>query len=101
MEEQYDIREEGAAKKKKKKRTAIQATNFFVTTYNVFSIRRRTRKVYVTTTMAKKCTKKCAARAKNVFFSPITPTDFCFFFLPFSLPSPLALYIFVFGLGKL
>ena len=34
-------------------------------------------------TTAKKCTKKCASRAKLFFFSNQT-----FFFLPFSLPSP-------------
>ena len=39
-------------------------------------------------TTAKKCTKKCAARAKLLFCS----LDLLlFFFLPFSLPSPLSI----------
>ena len=98
MEEQYDTREEGATKKKKKKKkgSAIQATNFFVTTYDVFSIRRGTRKFHVTTTTAKKCTKKCATRAKNVFFLA-SYTFFC----RSRFRRRLALYNFVFGLGKL
>ena len=92
-------RRRGQRRKKKKKRTAIQATNFFVTTYNVFSIRRGTRKFHVTTTTAKKCTKKCAARAKNVFF--FANYTYWFFFCRSRCRRRLALYIFVFGLGKL
>ena len=51
----------------KKKRTGTQATKFFVSTYNIFSIKRVTSKFQVATTMAEKCTKKCAAGAKLFF----------------------------------
>ena len=64
-------------KKKKKKRTGTQATKVFVSTYDFFSIKRVTRKFHVTKTTAKKCTKKCAKRAKNVFFLLNRPVDFC------------------------
>ena len=51
----------------KKKRTGTEATKFFVSTYNIFSIKRVTSKFQVATTMAEKCTKKCAAGAKLFF----------------------------------
>ena len=51
----------------KKKRTGTQATTCFVSTYNIFSIKRVTSKFQVATTMAEKCTKKCAAGAKLFF----------------------------------
>ena len=40
---------------------------FFFSTYNIFFIKRVTRKFHVAATTAKKCTKKCAAGAKLIF----------------------------------
>ena len=46
--------EKRAALKKKKKK-GIQGTKFFVSTYNIFSIKRVMRKFHVATTTEKKC----------------------------------------------
>ena len=73
----------------KKKRKGTQAIFFFCgrihvrkshngsyhgswCTYDIFFIKRVTRKFHVTTTSAKKCNKKCIARAKLLFL----PIDF-------------------------
>ena len=53
-------------------------TKFFVTTYNIFSIKRVAKKFHVVTTMTKKCRKK---GAKLLWF----------FFLPLSLPTPFSI----------
>ena len=52
----------------KKKRTGTQATKFFVSTYNIFSIKRVTSKFHVATTMAKKCTKS-VLQVQSCFFA--------------------------------
>ena len=72
----------GSEKQRKIKRTGTQAVKFFGSTYDIFSIKRVTRKFHIATTTAKKCTKKCAARAKLLFllflFWLIRPIDiFC------------------------
>ena len=54
----------GSEKKKANRNTS---NKFFVSTYNIFSIKRVTSKFQVATTMAEKCTKKCAAGAKLFF----------------------------------
>ena len=43
----------------KKKQKGIQATKFFVSTYNIFSIKCVMRKFHVATTTKKKCKKVC------------------------------------------
>ena len=47
---------------KKKSEQEHNQQIFFRNTYNIFSIKRVTRKFNVTTTTAKKCTKECATR---------------------------------------
>ena len=65
------------------------------------SIKRATRKFHVRLSRAKQCQrnvqkKKCAARAK-FFFSLLSPFDsFFFFFLRFSLLSPVGITRFLF-----
>ena len=48
----------------KKSEQEHKQPNLFLGTYNIFSIKRVTSKFQVATTMAEKCTKKCAAGAK-------------------------------------
>ena len=92
-----------------KKRAGTQATKFFVCTYDIFSIKRVTRKFHLATTTARKCTKKSAAQ-DVLFFLPITSTGFCFCLLLFVVGfffgrshcrRRLALHDFIFGLSKL
>ena len=75
---------------KKKMRTGTQAPIFFVSTSaKCFSIKRVTRKFHVATTTSKRCAKKCTARAK-LFFA--TPIFFIYlFFWPFLLPTPFSI----------
>ena len=56
--------------------TGIQATKFFVSAYNIFSIKRVTWKFIFATTAAQKCTKKCPADAQ-LFFSKLDLLIFC------------------------
>ena len=70
-----------------KKANRNTSNKIFVSTYNIFSIKRVTSKFQVATTMAEKCTKKCAAGAK-LFFCWL---DLMFFVLPFSLPTPFGI----------
>ena len=92
-----------------KKRAGTQATKFFACTYDIFSIKRVTRKFHVAATTARKCTKKSAANAKMFFFfCQVTPTGFCFclllfvvfFFCRSHCRRRLALHDFIFGLSK-
>ena len=55
------------SEKQKKKANKNTSSKFFASTFDIFSIKRVTRKFHITTTTAKKCTKKSAARAKLLF----------------------------------
>ena len=64
-------------KKKKKKRTGTQATKVFVSIYDFFLRKTCNSEVSRFNDNGKEVQKKCAKRAKNVFFLLNRPVDFC------------------------